>query len=114
MHLDFSAGVSNMGLVLRESQRLWKATDVYFQFRCNICRQHRYAVGETSRQAQHNSVGMVGSLRTYSNQARKLAKEDEIKETVFQYVGRNAKRADRVYAWGYAATGALGKTYHNS
>ena len=43
-----------------------------------------------------------------SNWDRKNAKQEELKKTVFQYAGSNLQRADRVYAWGCSATGALG------
>lgn len=36
-------------------------------------------------------------------------RQEQLKNQVFQYVGKNTKKADRVYVWGYAATGALGK-----
>ncbi|XP_064652593.1 RCC1-like G exchanging factor-like protein isoform X2 [Lineus longissimus] len=39
---------------------------------------------------------------------KRLIKKEERKETVYQHAGENTKRADRVYAWGYAGTGALG------
>lgn len=47
--------------------------------------------------------------RCYATErVKKLMKQEQLKNQVFQYVGKNAKKADRVYVWGYAATGALG------
>ncbi|XP_076456866.1 RCC1-like G exchanging factor-like protein isoform X2 [Babylonia areolata] len=42
------------------------------------------------------------------NWKRKTLRREEIKENVMEYVGKNPRRADRVYAWGCATTGALG------
>ena len=42
--------------------------------------------------------------RFISKKAHKTAR----KETVFQHVGKNASRTDRVYGWGLSKTGALG------
>ena len=42
----------------------------------------------------------------------KRIKQREIKkDIVFKYAGDHAKRGDRIYVWGYAATGALGMFY---
>jgi len=40
---------------------------------------------------------------------RRVAERDAKKNIVFQYVGENARRSDRIYVWGCSATGALGK-----
>ena len=40
--------------------------------------------------------------------ARERAQRER-EQTVFQYAGKDPKRADRVYGWGFAQTGALGK-----
>jgi hypothetical protein len=40
---------------------------------------------------------------------RRMLKLEERKERVYQYAGENTKRAEHVYVWGYAGTGALGK-----
>lgn len=49
----------------------------------------------------------------FASQQQTLSKKDqkrlEREEKIIQYVGDNVKRADRVYAWGCAATGAIGK-----
>ena len=51
--------------------------------------------------------------RCYATErVKKLMKQERLKDQVFQYVGKNAKKADRVYVWGYAATGALGEEEH--
>jgi len=39
---------------------------------------------------------------------RNVLKREAKKDIVFQYAGKNAHRADRVYVWGCSATGALG------
>ena len=41
--------------------------------------------------------------------SKKQKQREQIENTVFQYVGKHTKRASRVYVWGYAGTGALGK-----
>ena len=47
---------------------------------------------------------------------KQIERQREVDSTVFQYAG--SKRSDRLYVWGYAATGALGnmtlKTYSAS
>jgi len=48
------------------------------------------------------------SRRGAQSWVKKLRKEREIEETIFKHVGKHAKRADRLYVWGNAATGALG------
>lgn len=53
------------------------------------------------------SFQLVQSLRFGSSWKRKVLKR-EFDDTVFQYAGENAKRADRLYGWGCTATGALG------
>jgi alpha-tubulin suppressor-like RCC1 family protein len=47
-------------------------------------------------------------LRFGSSWKRRVLKQEELKNVVFQYAGNNARRADRVYVWGCSATGALG------
>ncbi|XP_070208524.1 RCC1-like G exchanging factor-like protein [Littorina saxatilis] len=48
------------------------------------------------------------SARGSKNWKKKIDKREDIKDTVVEYVGQNPRRADRVYAWGCATTGALG------
>ena len=44
-------------------------------------------------------------LKTWS---KKLNRDAEIDNTEILVAGKNKKRAERLYVWGYAATGALG------
>lgn len=53
------------------------------------------------------SSPFVQASRFGSSWKRKVLKR-EYDDTVFQYAGENAKRADRLYGWGCSATGALG------
>lgn len=47
--------------------------------------------------------------RFASTYTRKMRKQEELKDIVFQYAGKSVKRADRVYGWGCSATGAIGR-----
>jgi len=40
---------------------------------------------------------------------QRVLKQETKKDVVFQYAGKRAHRSDRIYVWGCAATGALGK-----
>ena len=40
---------------------------------------------------------------------RRERAQKEREEIVYQYAEKDSKRADRVYSWGFAETGALGK-----
>ncbi|XP_074045449.1 RCC1-like G exchanging factor-like protein [Macrotis lagotis] len=42
------------------------------------------------------------------SRSRREAAEAEAEAPVFQYVGERARRADRIFTWGYSFTGALG------
>lgn len=44
-----------------------------------------------------------------NNWTKNLAKREAKKAVVIEYVGENAKRTPIIYAWGSAASGALGK-----
>ena len=46
---------------------------------------------------------------SWKNKQKRLDKEQARKENVFQYAGVHSKKKDRVYVWGCASTGALGK-----
>ena len=35
-------------------------------------------------------------------------RQEELKDIVFQYAGKNSQKTERMYVWGYAAVGALG------
>ena len=52
---------------------------------------------------------MTSRRRYATDRVRKLMRQEELKDQVFQYAGKHTKKTDRVYVWGYAATGALGK-----
>lgn len=52
----------------------------------------------------HLWAGMRGMRRW----KKKLLEREDRKEEVVEYVGKSPRRADRVYAWGCAVTGALG------
>ena len=41
----------------------------------------------------------------------KWKKREEREEKIFQHVGKTSKPVERVYVWGNATTGALGKSY---
>jgi|SRR6218665_964927 len=58
------------------------------------------------------NLPFVQASRFGSSWKRKVLKR-EFDDTVFQYVGENAKRADRLYGWGCSATGALGMVILN-
>ena len=49
------------------------------------------------------------AIRGSKNWKRKVLRREDLKDNVVEYVGQNPRRADRVYAWGCATTGALGK-----
>lgn len=50
--------------------------------------------------------------RFSSTWKKRLIKQEEIKETIYQFTVENAtKLNERIYVWGFAATGALGKDY---
>jgi hypothetical protein len=51
------------------------------------------------------------SARFGSSWKRRVLKQEELKNVVFQYVGNNARRAERIYVWGCSTTGALGQHY---
>ncbi len=40
---------------------------------------------------------------------RSVKKQQQLQETVFEYVGKSWQPSDRVYGWGSAVTGALGE-----
>ena len=40
---------------------------------------------------------------------RKWLKREEREENIFQHAGKTSKAVERVYVWGNATTGALGK-----
>ena len=62
------------------------------------------------RNLSRTSDATVILRRCYATErVKKLMRQEQLKNQVFQYVGKNTKKADRVYVWGYAATGALGK-----
>ncbi|XP_050405563.1 RCC1-like G exchanging factor-like protein [Patella vulgata] len=46
--------------------------------------------------------------RSAGSYKQRILKREDIKEEITQYIGENAKQAQRVYVWGCAATGALG------
>ncbi|KAI0207398.1 RCC1-like G exchanging factor-like protein [Lamellibrachia satsuma] len=61
------------------------------------------------RNLSRTSDATVILRRCYATErVKKLMRQEQLKNQVFQYVGKNTKKADRVYVWGYAATGALG------
>ncbi len=63
----------------------------------------------------YNTLFGNASRRTYAQSwIKRKTKEQLRKDTVFQYVGNTTKQADRVYGWGYAATGALGRLLKTS
>ena len=45
---------------------------------------------------------------------RQWAKREEREETIFEHVGKSTKPVERVYVWGNATTGALGKLLDES
>ena len=50
--------------------------------------------------------------RFSSTWKKRQIKQEEIKETVYQFTIENAtKLSERIYVWGFAATGALGKEF---
>ncbi|XP_041361472.1 RCC1-like G exchanging factor-like protein [Gigantopelta aegis] len=52
------------------------------------------------------------SVRRGETWKQRVLKREKIKEQVTEYIGVNAQRAERVYVWGCAVTGALGiKSY---
>lgn len=53
---------------------------------------------------QHNLL-----VRHAHNLTKRITKQEERKNNVFQYAGKNLQRAERIYAWGRASTGALGR-----
>lgn len=52
---------------------------------------------------------LTSSVRFGSSWKRRVLKQEELKNVVFQYVGSNARRAERIYVWGCSTTGALGQ-----
>lgn len=46
--------------------------------------------------------------RQASNAHKRQEKRKFKEENIVQYIDENTKRADRVYAWGCASTGAIG------
>ena len=48
--------------------------------------------------------------RCGSSLRKRLKKLEDREQTVYEHVGKNTRRAERIYVWGYAGTGALGKT----
>lgn len=59
----------------------------------------------TKNQNSKNSLFWARHASSKTVRKRKRKQRDE---TVFQYASKNTKRSDRVYVWGYAATGSLG------
>ena len=53
-------------------------------------------------------VAITSCVRLGSSWKRRVLRQEELKNVVFQYAGSNPRRAQRVYVWGCSATGALG------
>ncbi|KAK7475627.1 hypothetical protein BaRGS_00033120 [Batillaria attramentaria] len=51
---------------------------------------------------------MWAAMRGMRRWKKKVLEREDLKEEVVEYVGKSPRRADRVYAWGCAVTGALG------
>ena len=56
-----------------------------------------------------NSRDNIGIFPLRQKRAARERMQKAREETVFQHAGKDPKRADRVYGWGFAQTGALGK-----
>jgi len=53
------------------------------------------------------------SLRLMSNKTKRKKNRQERENTIYQFVGENTNRTQRVYVWGCATTGALGNYFTN-
>jgi len=58
-----------------------------------------------------NQAYVVELKRNAGGWKRRVLEQEAKKDIVFQYAGKKARRADRVYVWGCSATGALGQSH---